>query len=94
MAAESFKLPAAVAALRSGEILVAGGGDRAEVYDLRTDSFRRVAGDIGGDWSFATVAVLPGGRALVAGGYDARIQLTRATGHYDPRVWNKPATTD
>ncbi len=51
MAAERFKLPGAVALLRSGEI-------------------------------------------LVAGGYDARIQLTRETGLYDPGVWNEPATTD
>ena len=84
MHAERFKLPDAVAVLGSGEVLVAGGGDRAEVFDPHTDAFRQVAGDLGGEWSFATVTALPDGRALVAGGYDAGIRLTAATGLYDP----------
>jgi hypothetical protein len=94
MHAERFKLPDAVAVLRSGEVLVAGGGDRGEVFDPRTGSSRPIAGDLGGDWSFATVTALPDGRALVAGGYDARIQLTAATGLYDPGIRNTPAATD
>jgi hypothetical protein len=41
------------------------------------------------------VAVLHSGEVLVAGGYDVRIQLTRATGLHDPgRVGAKPRPAD
>jgi hypothetical protein len=47
MNAERFKLPHAVVVLRTGEVLVAGGAERAEVYDPETNRFRTSAGSVG-----------------------------------------------
>jgi hypothetical protein len=71
-----FKLEDAVVVLPSGAVLVAGGGDRAEILDPGTSGFRPVAGDLGAAWSFATATPLRDGRVLIVGGYDERINLT------------------
>jgi hypothetical protein len=47
MSAERFKLPHAVVLLRTGEVLVAGGAERAEIYDPVTSSFRMTLGSLG-----------------------------------------------
>lgn len=85
MNAERFKLPHAVALLRTGEVLVAGGAERAEVYDPATNRFRISAGSVGADLSFSTATLFPDGRALIAGGYDSRIQPTTGAWLYRPR---------
>ncbi|MFN0098650.1 MAG: Kelch repeat-containing protein [Gemmatimonadaceae bacterium] len=76
MNAERFKLPHAVVLLRTGEVLVAGGAERAEVYDPATNRFRISAGSVGADLSFSTATLLRDGRVLISGGYDSRIQPT------------------
>ncbi len=64
-----FKLPAAVALLPNGKVLVAGGGAFAELYDETTGSFTKVPGSLGAARFFASATFLPGGKALITGGY-------------------------
>jgi N-acetylneuraminic acid mutarotase len=85
MNAERFKLPHAVVLLRTGEVLVAGGAERAEVYDPATNRFRISAGSVGTDLSFSTATLLHNGQVVIAGGYDSRIQPTTGAWLYRPR---------
>lgn len=64
-----FKLPAAVALLTNGRVLVAGGGPFAELYDETTGTFTKVAGSLGAARFFASATLLPGGKTLITGGY-------------------------
>ena len=66
-----FKLAHGVVALRNGEILVAGGASRPEVYDPGSNSFRLTTGTLLDRFYFSTVTLLPGGEVLLAGGYGA-----------------------
>jgi len=69
MSIPRFKLPAAVALLPNGKVLVAGGGAFAELYDETTGAFTRVPGSLGSARFFASATVLPDGKALISGGY-------------------------
>lgn len=84
MAAARYKLPAAVVALPDGTVLIAGGDQRAELYDHAVDRLRTVDGDLGADWAFATATALPDGSVLIAGGYDATIRPTAGAWLYRP----------
>jgi hypothetical protein len=64
-----FKLPAAVALLPNGKVLVAGGGPFAELYDETTGGFTKVPGSLGAARFFASATLLAGGKALITGGY-------------------------
>ncbi len=64
-----FKLPAAVLLLNNGKVLVAGGGSFAEVYDPVRGVFSTVTGSLGAARFFASVTLLPDGKALITGGY-------------------------
>ena len=76
MSTTRFKLLDAVTSLPTGEILVAGGGEQAEIYDPATESFHVAAGDLGADRAFVTATLLPDGGVLIAGGYDPTISPT------------------
>ena len=76
MLSPRFKLPNAVVSLPTGEVLVAGGDDRAELYDPQTESFRQVKGNLDTGRAFSTATLLQDGSVLIAGGYDDRIRLT------------------
>ena len=69
MSTARFKLPEAVALLPNGKVLVAGGGAFAELYDENTGTFTRVSGSLGAARFFASVTSIPGGKALITGGY-------------------------
>jgi hypothetical protein len=69
MSTARFKLPAAVALLSSGKVLVAGGGPFAELYDETMGSFTKVPGSLGAPRFFASATSLAGGKALITGGY-------------------------
>jgi hypothetical protein len=69
MSTARFKLPAAVALLSNGKVLVAGGGPFAELYDELTGSFTKVSGSLGAARFFASATLLPDGKALITGGY-------------------------
>jgi len=64
-----FKLPAAVALLPNGKVLVAGGGPFAELFDENTGTFTRVPGSLGSARFFASLTLLSGGQVLITGGY-------------------------
>jgi hypothetical protein len=64
-----FKIPEAAALLPNGRVLVAGGGPFAELYDETTGSFNKVPGSLGAARFFASATPLPGGKALITGGY-------------------------
>jgi Kelch motif len=64
-----FKLPAAVALLPNGKVLVAGGGPFAELYDESRGAFSKVPGSLGAARFFASATLLPSGDALITGGY-------------------------
>ena len=84
MDAERFKLPDAVATLSSGEVLVGGDSERAEIYDPESKAFRTVHGSLGAARNFATVTTLSEGLALIAGGYDQNLHLASRTWLYVP----------
>lgn len=84
MTAARFKLLDAVTTLPTGEVLVAGGGERAELYDPATDGFDVVAGNLGAARAFATATQLPDGGVLIAGGYDPTIKPTEGAWVYRP----------
>lgn len=87
MSTPRFKLPAAVALLQNGNVLVAGGGPFLELYDEANGAFRKVPGSVGAARFFATVTSLPGGSVLIAGGYaesDGRLPATRSAWLYQP----------
>ena len=69
MSTARFKLPEAVALLPNGKVLVAGGGAFAELFDETTGTFTKVSGSLGAARFFASTTVLPGGKALITGGY-------------------------
>jgi hypothetical protein len=76
MSEARYKLQDAVAMLPGGEVLVAGGGERVEVYDVASGSFREVEGGLGDGRLFMTATALAGGSVLLAGGYGYHSNLT------------------
>ena len=74
MSSRRYKVTSAVAALATGEVLVAGGADIAEVFDGR--AFVPVSGTLDANWSFAAATPLLDGSVLITGGYDDRIRPT------------------
>jgi hypothetical protein len=87
MSTARFKLPAAVALLPDGRVLVAGGGPFAELYDETTGSFTKVPGSLGAARFFASATSLSGGRALITGGYaesSGNLPATPAAWLYQP----------
>ncbi len=63
-----FKLSAATASLRNGEVLVAGGATEVEIYDSASGKFS-LAGSVSEPHFFAAATPLDDGRILITGGY-------------------------
>jgi len=87
MSTPRFKLPAAVALLPNGRVLVAGGGPSAELYDETTGTFSKVPGSLGAARFFASATLLPSGKALITGGYaesGGNLPATPASWLYQP----------
>jgi hypothetical protein len=64
-----YKLIHAALRLPDGKVLVAGGNERAEIYDPNTNRFTVAQGSLEESWHFASATLLPDGRALIVGGY-------------------------
>jgi hypothetical protein len=64
-----YKLQGTAILLRNGKVLIAGGSDRAEVFDPASNSFSLAGGDFGTLRLFATATLLPNGKVLITGGY-------------------------
>jgi len=71
MSTARYKMRDAVVGLPNGKILVAGGGERIEVYDPGSGVFVPVSGTVGAARYMGTATVLGDGRVLIAGGYTA-----------------------
>lgn len=65
-----YKLQGTSVLLKGGKVLVAGGADRAEIFDPTAGTFSIVPGSFGTSRLFATATLLPDGHVLIAGGYD------------------------
>ena len=79
-----YKLRDTAVRLRDDRILVAGSGRFAELFDPRTNTFTRVAGDLGENYSFASATLLGDGNALVLGGYDNSMRNTDGIWRFRP----------
>ncbi|HKD80049.1 MAG TPA: kelch repeat-containing protein [Candidatus Angelobacter sp.] len=64
-----FKLLSGVVALNDGRILLAGGAERAEVYDPAHDVFTPINGEPLDGFLFSTATLLRDGRVLLVDGY-------------------------
>ena len=64
-----FKLSKAVVSLKDGRVLIAGGAERAEIYDPNSGAFVSVGGTTLDGFLFSTATLLSDGRVLLAGGY-------------------------
>lgn len=84
MSAGRFKFPDAVATLKSGKVLVAGGGVQLEIYDAAARGFIPAGGQVDAERYFSTATLLPDGKVLIAGGYDNRILASARTWIYNP----------
>lgn len=69
MMAARYKHEGTSVVLPDGQVLIAGGAARAELFDPQTNAFRLVAGDAGLAGQFSAAARLPDGRVLITGGY-------------------------
>jgi hypothetical protein len=79
MVEKRFKLPEEAARLASGDILVAGGAQRAEIYDPRANRFTAVAGGTDRARHFMSETLLATGEVLLAGGYPDSDEATEKT---------------
>lgn len=79
-----FKLPAEAAQLASGQLLVAGGSKRVEVYDPSSGKFLIAVGQMNDARHFMTATKLKDGSVLLAGGYPNNDQGTTETWIYHP----------
>jgi N-acetylneuraminic acid mutarotase len=69
MNAARYKLQGTAILLPNGKVLIAGGANRAEVFDPATNSFSYASGDMGTKRLFATATLLKNGQVLITGGY-------------------------
>ena len=70
MNAARYKLQGTTVLLNNGKVLIAGGANRAEVFDPATNTFSFASGNMGTMRLFATATLLGNGQVLITGGYD------------------------
>jgi Kelch motif protein len=71
-----FKLDGAALAVRPGAVLVAGGSQAVELYNVQRRRFGWI-GATGARLAFATATLLRDGSVLFVGGYDDEIKVSR-----------------
>lgn len=65
-----YKFQGTTVLLPNGKILIAGGANRAEIFDPKSNTFEIVAGNFETVRLFSTATLLPDGQVLIVGGYD------------------------
>ena len=76
MKAGRYKLQGTTLLMRNGKVLIAGGANRAEVFDPLTNTFSFASGNMGTNRLFATATLLKNGQVLITGGYDENQAVT------------------
>jgi len=76
LADSRFKITNAADILSNGNIIVAGDGKYAEVFDAQTQTFHTTSGSVEDAWMYPTVTTLKDDRVLIAGGYNGNMQPT------------------
>ena len=71
-----YKLQGTTILLGNGKILIAGGADKAEIFDPANNSFRVAAGNFETIRLFATATLLQNGQVLIVGGYDQNTSVS------------------
>lgn len=71
-----YKLQDTLVLLNDGKVLIAGGANRAEVFDPAKNRFSYVTGDMGLSRQFATATRLQNGQVLIIGGYSANNEVS------------------
>jgi Kelch motif/Galactose oxidase, central domain len=84
MQAARYKIGDTVTVLADGEVLIAGDGAQAELYDPGARTVRPVAGLMGASRFSATATLLVDGQVLIAGGYDGAVRTTERTWLFVP----------
>ena len=79
-----FKLPEESVRLESGQILIAGGNQKVELFDAQAGKFLSVPGQMNDSRHFMTETKLRDGSVLLAGGYPNNDQATAQTWVYQP----------
>ncbi len=82
MAKARYKLPEHAAVLKNGDVLVAGGNAKGEVFDSQKNTFQEVAGGTGQLQWYLSETLLPNGDVLLAGGYSTNYQASSQTWLY------------
>lgn len=77
-----FKFPHAIAIAANGQVIVAGGERRIEIYDDSANRFAASGGGIADEWFYATATPLADGRGLIA--YNDDLYPTKQTWIYQP----------
>ena len=70
MKSSRYKLQGTSVLLKNGKILIAGGANRAEVFNPAKNAFEVADGKFETIRLFATATLLPNGQVLIVGGYD------------------------
>lgn len=65
-----YKLQGTSILLKNGKVLIAGGANRAEIFDPAKNTFEIAEGKFETPRLFATATLLQNGQVLIAGGYD------------------------
>ncbi|MGQ0761200.1 MAG: Kelch repeat-containing protein [Acidobacteriota bacterium] len=76
MKSPRYKLQGTVVLLPDGKVLIAGGANRAEVFDPATRTFSYAAGDMGTTRLFATATLLSNRSVLITGGYSEGVNVS------------------
>ena len=71
-----YKLQDTIVLLNDGKVLIAGGANRAELFDPSKNRFTYVTGDMGASRLFATATRLSNGQVLIIGGYHGNNQVS------------------
>jgi WD40 repeat protein len=79
-----FKLPDVAVSVAPGELLIAGGSRKVEVYDAASGKFLVASGEISDSWHYLSETRLKDGRVLLAGGYPDNDHTTALAWIYTP----------
>ena len=78
-----YKLQGTTILLKNGKILIAGGSDKAEIYNPTNNGFEVVNGKFETKRLFSTATLLQNGQVLIVGGYDRSVTVGKKAWLYD-----------